>query len=140
MSQKPNTPAELRHVKNLRIHRLSGAWIFLIDNFFFIGNAMTAGLATPLSCVLAFITGGVGVFLIQKLLNKDSTGQAFLRGLVAGVLAGIPISIAGTVYGGWVLAMSGMRKEDLPNPQSPIDVQATTVEDSPDQQASKASH
>lgn len=140
MSQKSNTPAELRHVKKLRIHRLSGAWIFLIDNFFFVGNAMTAGLATPLSCVLAFITGGVGVFLIQKLLNKDSTGQAFLRGLVAGVLAGIPISIAGTVYGGWVLAMSGMRKEDLPNPQSPIDVQATTVEDSPDQQASKASH
>ena len=105
MSQKPNTPAELRHVKNLQIHRLSGAWIFLIDNFFFVGNAMTAGLATPLSCVLAFITGGVGVFLIQKLLNKDSTGQAFLRGLVAGVLAGIPISIAGTVYGGWVKVM-----------------------------------
>ena len=129
----------MRHVKKLRIHRLSGAWIFLIDNFFFVGNAMTAGLATPITCVLAFLTGGVGVFLIQKLLNKDSFGQAFLRGLIAGVLAGIPISIAGTVYGGWVLAMAGLKKEDLPESQPPVEVQAT-VEDSEDQQANKASH
>ena len=58
---------------------------------------------------------------------------------MAGVLAGIPISIAGTVYGGWVLAMSGMRKEDLPEAQTPIEVQAS-VEDNADQRASNSSH
>lgn len=139
MSQQSKTPAEMRHVKKFRIHRLSGAWIFLIDNFFFGVTAMTGGLAVPLSCALAFLTGGVGVFLIQKLINKDSFGQAFVRGLMAGVLAGIPISIAGTVYGGWVLAMSGMRKEDLPEAQPPIEVQAS-VEDNADQRASNSSH
>ena len=139
MSQKSNTPVELRHVKKLRIHRLSGAWIFLIDWIFFGVNAITAGLATPVVSILAFLTGGTGVFLIQKLLNKDSFGQAFLRGLIAGVMAGIPFSIAGTVYGSWVLAMAGMRREDLPEFQSPIEVQAT-VEDAPRQRASKSSH
>ena len=129
----------MRHVKKFRIHRLSGAWIFLIDNFFFGVTAMTGGLAVPLSCGLAFLTGGVGVFLIQKLINKDSFGQAFVRGLMAGVLAGIPISIAGTVYGGWVLAMSGMRKKDLPEAQPPIEVQASG-EDNADQRASNSSH
>ena len=129
----------MRHVKKFRIHRLSGAWIFLIDNFFFGVTAMTGGLAAPLSCGLAFLTGGVGVFLIQKLINKDSFGQAFVRGLMAGVLAGIPISIAGTVYGGWVLAMSGMRKKDLPEAQPPIEVQASG-EDNADQRASNSSH
>ena len=139
MSKQSKTPAEMRHVKKFRIHRLSGAWIFLIDNFFFGVTAMTGGLAVPLSCALAFLTGGVGVFLIQKLINKDSFGQAFARGLMAGVLAGIPISIAGTVYGGWVLAMSGMRKKDLPEAQTPIEVQAS-VEDNADQRASNSSH
>lgn len=139
MSQQSKTPAEMRHVKKFRIHRLSGAWIFLIDNFFFGVTAMTGGLAVPLSCALAFLTGGAGVFLIQKLINKDSFGQAFARGLMAGVLAGIPISIAGTVYGGWVLAMSGMRKEDLPEAQTPIKVQAS-LEDNADQRASNSSH
>ena len=139
MSQQSKTPAEMRHVKKFRIHRLSGAWIFLIDNFFFGVTAMTGGLAAPLSCGLAFLTGGVGVFLIQKLINKDSFGQAFVRGLMAGVLAGIPISIAGTVYGGWVLAMSGMRKKDLPEAQPPIEVQASG-EDNADQRASNSSH
>ena len=139
MSQKSNTPAEFRHVKKLHIHRLSGAWIFLIDWLFFGVNAITAGLATPVVSILAFLTGGTGVFLIQKLLNKDSFGQAFLRGLIAGVMAGIPFSIAGTVYGGWVLAMAGMRREDLPEFQPSIEVQAT-VEDAPRQRASKSSH
>ena len=139
MSQKSNTPAELRHVKKLHIHRLSGAWIFLIDWLFFGVNAITAGLATPVVSILAFLTGGTGLFLIQKLLNKDSFEQAFLRGLIAGVMAGIPFSIAGTVYGGWVLAMAGMRREDLPEFQPPMEVQAT-VEDAPRQRASKSSH
>jgi len=139
MSHKSPPPAELRHVKKLRIHRLSGAWIFLIDWFFFGVNTITIGLATPLVSILAFLTGSTGVFLIQKLLNRDSFGQAFLRGLVAGVIAGIPFSIAGTVYGGWVLAMAGMRREDIPKFQPSIEVQAT-VEDAPRQQASKSSH
>lgn len=126
MNQEKQTPAELRHVKNFRIHRLSGAWILLIDNLFFVGTISTAGLGLPISCLLACLTGGLGVFLIEKLINKNSFNQSFLRGLVAGVLSGIPISIAGTVYGGWVLAMAGIKQKDMTDNQSIIEVQSTS--------------
>ena len=126
MNQKKQTPAELRHVKNFRIHRLSGAWILLIDNLFFVGTVSTGGLALPISCLLASITGGLGVFLIEKLINKNSYKQSLLRGLIAGILSGIPISIAGTVYGGWVLAMAGIKQKENTENQSIIEVQSST--------------
>ena len=128
MNQEQQAPAELRHVKNIRIHRLSGAWILLIDNLFFVGTTFTAGLALPLSCALAFITGGLGVFVIEKTINKNSFGQALLRGLIAGILSGIPISIAGTIYGGWVLAMAGVKQENKTENESIIEVQPSDSE------------
>ena len=118
MNQEKQTPAELQHVKNFRIHRLSGAWILLIDNLFFVGTVSTGGLTLPISCLLASITGGLGVFLIEKLINKNSFRQSLLRGLIAGILSGIPISIAGTVYGGWVLAMAGIKQKENTDNQS----------------------
>ena len=126
MNQEKQTPAELRHVKNFRIHRLSGAWILLIDNLFFVGTVSTGGLALPIFCLLASITGGLGVFLIEKLINKNSFKQSLLRGLIAGILSGIPISIAGTVYSGWVLAMAGIKQKENTENQSIIDVQSST--------------
>ena len=126
MNQEKQTPAELRHVKNFRIHRLSGAWILLIDNLFFVGTVSTGGLALPISCLLASITGGLGVFLIEKLINKNSYRQSLLRGLIAGILSGIPISIAGTVYGGWVLAMAGIKQKENTELQSIIEIQSST--------------
>ena len=126
MNQEKQTPAELRHVKNFRIHRLSGAWILLIDNLFFVGTISTGGLSLPISCILAFLSGGLGVFLIEKLINKNSFNQSFLRGLIAGILSGIPISIAGTVYGAWVLAMAGNKQKDITDNQSIIEVQSST--------------
>ena len=126
MNQEKQTPAELRHVKNFRIHRLSGAWILLIDNLFFVGTISTGGLSLPISCILAFLSGGLGVFLIEKLINKNSFNQSFLRGLIAGILSGIPISIAGTVYCAWVLAMAGIKQKDITDNQSIIEVQSST--------------
>ena len=126
MNQEKQTPAELRYVKNFRIHRLSGAWILLIDNLFFVGTISTGGLSLPISCILAFLTGSLGVFLIEKLINKNSFNQSFLRGLIAGILSGIPISIAGTVYGAWVLAMAGIKQKDITDNQSIIEVHSST--------------
>ena len=126
MNQEKQTPAELKHVKNFRIHRLSGAWILLIDNLFFVGTVSTGGLALPISCLLASITGGLGVFVIEKLINKNSYKQSLLRGLIAGILSGIPISIAGTVYGGWVLALAGIKQKENTEIQSIIEVQSST--------------
>ena len=67
--------------------------MFLVDNAFFSATFATGGLALPISCLLAFFTGGAGVFFIQTLVNGDSAKQAFNKALLAGVLI-----ISGVLY------------------------------------------
>ena len=86
----------------------------------------SAGLALPVSCILAFLSGATGVFLIQKLLDRDSFTQALGKALIAGILSGIPSSIAGTIFGGWVIAVAGLGKKDDPVEEPPIDDQASS--------------
>ena len=135
MDQPPKLPVKAEKRRKLFLHKLSGLWVFLVDNAFFGATIATAGLALPISCLLAFFTGGAGVFFIQTLINRDSVKQAFNKALLAGVLSGIPTSIAGTIYGAWVLRMAGMSKKDIPVEEPPIDVQASTSQDE-----SSASH
>ena len=135
MDQPPKLPAAAKRPSKLHLHRLSGVWVFLVDNAFFGATIASAGLALPISCMLAFFTGAAGVFLIQKLLNRDSFGQALRKALIAGVLSGIPFSIAGTIYGGWVMAAAGLRKKDVPAEEPPNDLQASSSHDE-----SSASH
>ena len=135
MEQPPKLPAKATRPTKLHLHRLSGLWVFLVDNAFFGATLATAGLALPVSCTLAFFAGATGVFLIQKILNRDSFAQALRKALTAGILCGIPFSIAGTIYGGWVMAVAGLSKKDVPVEEPPIDVQASTSQDE-----SSASH
>ena len=135
MDQPPKLPVKAEKRRKLFLHKLSGLWVFLVDNAFFGANAITLFTGTPLICAAAFLTSGAGVFLIETLVNRDSARQAFNKALLAGVLSGIPSSIAGTIYGAWVLRMAGMSKKDIPVEEPPIDVQASTSQDE-----SSASH
>jgi len=135
MEQQQNPPIKPQKRSKLFLHKLSGLWVFLVDNAFFGATFATAGLALPISCLLAFFTGGTGVFFIQTLINRDSAKQAFNKALLAGALSAIPTSIAGTIYGAWILRMAGLSKKDIPIEQPPIDIQAN-----PSQDDSNASH
>jgi len=135
MDQPPKLPVKAEKRRKLFLHKLSGLWVFLVDNAFFGANAITLFAGTPLICAAAFLTAGAGVFLIETLVNRDSARQAFNKALLAGVLSGIPTSIAGTVYGVWILRMAGLSKKDIPVEEPPIDVQASTS-----QNESSASH
>ena len=139
MNQPPKLPLKSKKRGIFFLHKLSGIWVFLVDNAFFGATAATAiptgGLSLLITCSLATLSGGLGVFLIQKLINGDSVRHAFKKALLAGVLSGIPTSIAGTIYGVWVLRMAGLNKKDVPVEEKPIDVQST-----PSQDESSASH
>ena len=135
MPPPPKLPVKTEKQRKLFLHKLSGLWVFLVDNAFFGATFATGGLALPISCILAFFTGGAGVFLIETLVNRDGKGRAFNKALLAGILSGIPFSIAGTIYGGWVMAVAGLSKKDVPVEEPPIDVQASTSQDE-----SSASH
>ena len=129
MTPPPKLPAKAEKRGQLFLHKLSGLWVFLVDNAFFGANAITLFTGTPLICAAAFFTGGAGVFLIETLVNRDAKGRAFNKAMLAGVLSGIPTSLAGTIYGAWVLRMAGLSKKDIPIEEPPIDVQSTTSQD-----------
>jgi len=46
--------------------------------------------------------------MVQKFRSRDSFLAAAAKGLFGGLLAGIPLNIAGTVVGSLVLILSGM--------------------------------
>jgi hypothetical protein len=129
METSPKLPVKIKKRRKLFLHKLSGLWVFLVDNAFFGATFATGGLALPISCILAFFTGSAGVFLIETLVNRDRKGRAFNKALLAGVLSGIPTSLAGTIYGAWVLRMAGLSKNDIPIEAPPIDVQSPTPQD-----------
>jgi hypothetical protein len=92
----------------VRLHPFSGLLVILIDNIFFGLNAMTLGMGTPLACFLAFTVTTTGVYLTQRFLDRDSRGASLAKAFFAGVLAGVPTSISGTIFGTTVLFLSGL--------------------------------
>ena len=65
MEPPPKLPVKIKKRRKLFLHKLSGLWVFLVDNAFFGATFATGGLALPISCILAFFTGSAGVFLIE---------------------------------------------------------------------------
>ena len=94
---------------NSKLHGYSGALLFVVDNAFWGANILTLGLATPLVSLLAFVFTGTGVFLVQLFMVEDSTGVAIAKGFVVGVMAGVPTGVVGTLGGGYILTMAGVR-------------------------------
>ena len=133
MEPPPKLPVKTEKQCKLFLHKLSGLWVLLVDNAFFgvtVATAIpTGGFSLLITCSLASLSGGLGVFLIQKLINRDSLRQALNKALLAGALSGIPTSLAGTIYGAWVLRMAGLSKKDIPIEEPPIDVQSSTSQD-----------
>ena len=119
MEQPSNQPTQSKRSAKSHLHPLSGLWVLAIDNVFFGTTMLTGGLTLPLSCALACCAGTLGVLFFQKVLARDGFGQAIRKALNAGVICGLPFSVAGTVYGGWILTMAGLsRKNDPDSDQS----------------------
>lgn len=90
------------------LHPAAGALILGLDWLLFGGTAATGGAGLALSVVLGFLIGGLGTGLIQRIVAKDGVGAALMKGLVAGIVVGLPFPIGGTIVGGAVLASSGL--------------------------------
>jgi len=90
------------------LHPTSGLFILAVDWFFFAPEAMTAEAAAIVTAPLAFLITTAGVFWIQRKRNGDAFGSALLKALLGGILAGIPTPISGTIFGTFVLVLSGL--------------------------------
>ena len=90
------------------LHPASGLLVLGVDWLFFAPEAATFELAAIVTSPLAFLITATGVFWIQRSKSNDSIGKAALKALLGGFIAGIPTSIAGTIFGTLVLMMSGL--------------------------------
>jgi hypothetical protein len=95
---------------------ITGLWILGLDWLLFTQNTVVLGLATPLLVVIGFLGGAAGAYFFQRRFAKNRGPSAWLKSLFAGIVVGIPLPLAGTVVGGWILLASGLGsiKDRLP--------------------------
>jgi len=86
----------------------TGLLIMVLDWLLFSNEAITLGLATPIAALVGFLAGGLGTYHLQRHYGRDPNWKAWLKGLAAGCLVGVPFPVVGTVVGGWILAISGL--------------------------------
>ena len=105
------TPAETeRHpVPPAPIHPLAALATIVLDNVF-----GWFEILDPLALVLTCVTVGGIAFLttmfVQRYLAKDEWGPSVAKGMVMGVLAGVPFPVAGTAVGAVLLGWAGMNQ------------------------------
>lgn len=91
------------------VHPLAALATILLDNVF-----GAVEIADPLLILLTGLTVGVvntvTVTLVQHFLAKDEWGASVAKGMVMGVIAGVPFSVSGTAAGGLLLAWAGLHQ------------------------------
>ena len=93
---------------NFKLHPLSGLLLITIDNLFWGAEAISLGVAIPVVVVLSFSVTLVAVTFIQRFLARNPWGVSVTKALFCAIMAGIPTSIMGTAFGGFILLASGL--------------------------------
>ncbi len=90
------------------VHPLAALLLLVVDNLWNLGDwAVFAWIVIiPLSFLSVFFPG----LLLQRYANRDTWGGAFGKGMLLGVLAAVPTSIAGTPIGVAFLTWAGVDK------------------------------
>jgi hypothetical protein len=106
----PQTPAEPhRTVPPAPIHPLAAVTTLVLDNIF-----GWIEIVDPLALLLTcFTVGGAGflaTLLVQRYLARDGWGASAAKGLVMGILAGVPFQVTGSAVGAILLGWAGASK------------------------------
>ncbi len=131
-------PPEPRHpFPPAPIHPLAALATIVLDNVFGVFE-----LADPLALILTSVSvgalGTLTTMLIQRYMAKDSWGVSVAKGLVMGIIAGVPFQVTGTAVGAillgwaganqWITLPTRRRSEQLPAAEDEIvDVKARDV-------------
>ena len=88
------------------IHPLAALTTLVLDNVFGLVE-----IADPFLVLLTSLTVGtictVTVAFVQHYMAKEEWGISIAKGLVMGVVAGVPFQVTGTAVGGILLAWAG---------------------------------
>lgn len=88
-------------------HPASGVAILGIDLLCF-GPQIFLPFDVPIMCALAFLATFPFVYFFQLKWSHDTPARAFGKAFLGAFLAGLPFSIAGTIFGAGVIALSGL--------------------------------
>jgi hypothetical protein len=114
MTDQPNSgppllPEPRRQIPPAPVHPLAALATIVLDNLFAIPE-----LAGPELWIITIpLIGGAGLLtttLVQRFIAKDGWGASIAKGLVMGIIAGVPISVTGTAVGGVLLAWAGLHE------------------------------
>jgi hypothetical protein len=114
MTDQTNAPLpmlpQLRHpIPPAPVHPLAALATIVLDNVFGVIE-----LVDPLTIILTSVSvgvlGTVTTTLVQRYLAKDEWGPALAKGLVMGIIAGVPFQVTGTAVGIPLLAWAGLHE------------------------------
>ena len=88
------------------IHPLAALTTIVLDNVFG-WIELVSPLALALTSVSVGLVGFLTTMFVQRYLAKDGWGASVAKGLVMGVLAGVPYQVTGTAIGIPLLAWAG---------------------------------
>jgi hypothetical protein len=131
-------PPESRHsIPPAPIHPLAALTTIVLDTIFGIFELVDP-LALVLTSVSVGVLGTISTTLIQHYLAKDEWGPSVAKGLVMGIIAGVPFQVTGTAVGAILLGWAGAsqwiklpaprsRSEKLPESDEIVDVEVKEV-------------
>lgn len=90
------------------IHALAALATVALDGVFAVPEL--AVLSLPITVVTVGALGFASTALVQRFLAKDDWGASLAKGLVMGIVAGVPYPVAGTLVGVPLLAWSGLQQ------------------------------
>lgn len=112
MSYPTNTPllpAQRQPIPPAPIHPLAALSTIVLDNVFGVFE-----ITDPFILVLTSIGVGtlntVTTMLVQRFLARDGWGASIAKGLVMGIIAGVPFQVTGTAVGIPLLAWAGLHE------------------------------
>ena len=98
-----------RPVPPAPIHPLAALATIVLDNVFGVFELVDP-LALILTSVSVGVIGTVTTMFVQRYLAKDSWGVSIAKGLVMGIIAGVPFQVTGTAVGIPLLAWAGLHE------------------------------
>ena len=94
------------------VHPLAALATLLLDNVSFAVEALEIvdPFLMPFTWFAVGAIDAITVTLVQRYLAEDEWGPSIAKGLVMGIIAGVPTSVAGTAVGGLLLAWAGLHQ------------------------------
>ena len=132
-----NPPASRHPFPPAPIHPLAALATIVLDTIFGVFELLDP-LALILTSVSVGVLGTVTTTLIQHYLSKEEWGPSLAKGLVMGIIAGVPFQVTGTAVGAVLLGWAGAnqwiklpaakgKSESLPGPDEIVDAEAKDV-------------